>query len=304
VIISHGDENLDVNELGMIARSTGRRPGDIKTTKWAQKGDQFGFSSPVIDGTRVYQIENGSRLKAYDLETGTRSGRRRSAPCRRRRSSWRTASSTSAPRAASSSSSGRRRSREILSEVELPTSKDDNAGQSAGIAEPVFAARRSRAAASSSSRPAASTRSVRRPRSATGLAVDEPASTGEGAPRWCRSSPTELVLKPGQAVKLHAQAVRRKGRFLRDEPAATWALHGLKGTVRRRHVHARRGDRRAGRDDQGDGRRDLRRGARARRASAAVDRDVRRLADGAVPPGWVVVGTAQVRSARSTARRC
>src|SRR3954467_4326783 len=71
VIISHGDENLDVNELAMIAAIDGSQTGDIKTMKWAQKGDQFGFSSPVIDGTRVYQIENGSRLKAYDLEKGT-----------------------------------------------------------------------------------------------------------------------------------------------------------------------------------------------------------------------------------------
>src|SRR5258708_15156040 len=71
VIVSPGDENLDVNELGMIAAIDGSQKGDIKTTKWAQKGEQFGFSSPVIDGQRVYQIENGSRLKAYDLEKGT-----------------------------------------------------------------------------------------------------------------------------------------------------------------------------------------------------------------------------------------
>ena len=54
----------------MIAAIDGSQTGDIKTTKWAVKGDQFGFSSPVIDGTRVYQIDNGSRLKAFDLETG------------------------------------------------------------------------------------------------------------------------------------------------------------------------------------------------------------------------------------------
>src|SRR6185436_7288542 len=71
VIVSHGDENLDVPELGMVAAIDGSQTGDIKTTKWAQKGDQFGFSSPVIDGNRVYQVENGSRLKAYDLERGT-----------------------------------------------------------------------------------------------------------------------------------------------------------------------------------------------------------------------------------------
>src|SRR3989441_805439 len=70
VIVSHGDENLDSSELGMIAAIDGSQAGDIKTTKWAVKGDQFGFSSPVIDGARVYQVENGSRLKAFDLETG------------------------------------------------------------------------------------------------------------------------------------------------------------------------------------------------------------------------------------------
>ena len=35
----------------MIAAIDGSQTGDIKTTKWAVKGDQFGFSSPVIDGT-------------------------------------------------------------------------------------------------------------------------------------------------------------------------------------------------------------------------------------------------------------
>src|SRR4029079_348285 len=70
VIISHGDENLDTNELGMIGAIDGSQSGDIKATKWAVKGDQFGFSSPVLDGTRVYEMENGSRLKAYDVETG------------------------------------------------------------------------------------------------------------------------------------------------------------------------------------------------------------------------------------------
>jgi hypothetical protein len=39
------------------------------------------------------------------------------------------------------------------------------------------------------------------------------------------------VLKPGQTVKLHARLFDAKGRFLREETAATWALQGLKGTL-------------------------------------------------------------------------
>ena len=100
VIVSHGDENLDVSELGMIAAIDGSQTGDIKTTKWAHRGDQFGFSSPVIDGNRVYQIDNGARLKAYDLEKGTLLWTQVVGDAdRRRRWCWPTASSTSAPRA-------------------------------------------------------------------------------------------------------------------------------------------------------------------------------------------------------------
>src|SRR5688572_23587954 len=70
VIVSHGDENLDINELGMIAAIDGSQTGDIKAAKWAVKGIEFGYSSPLIDGTRIYQIDNSSRLKAFDIETG------------------------------------------------------------------------------------------------------------------------------------------------------------------------------------------------------------------------------------------
>ena len=31
---------------------------------------EFGYSSPVTDGTRLYQIDNGSPLVALDIETG------------------------------------------------------------------------------------------------------------------------------------------------------------------------------------------------------------------------------------------
>ena len=54
--------------------------------------------------------------------------------------------------------------------------------------------------------------------------------TGRGAGVSCRSSPTELVLEPGQTVKLRARLFDDKGRFLREEKA-TWALEALQGTV-------------------------------------------------------------------------
>jgi hypothetical protein len=64
----------------------------------------------------------------------------------------------------------------------------------------------------------------------TGWAVDEPADKGDGAPTYVQVAPTELVLKPGQVVQLHARLFDGKGRFLREEKAA-WSLDGLKGSV-------------------------------------------------------------------------
>src|SRR5580765_4166512 len=233
VIVSHGDENLDTNELGLIAAIDGSQTGDIKTTKWAVHGDQFGFSSPVIDGDRVYQIENGSKLNAYDLATG--------------RELWRHTLGTiqKAPLVIADgklyvgTESGKffivkpyPDRAEILSEVELPPSKDDNAGQSVGTPEPIFGG----AAISHGRVFFVSTGGVYAigPKPAkvlTGTAVDAPADKGDGAPAWVQVSPTELVLKPGQTVKLHAKLFDARGRFLREDTSASWSLQGLAGTV-------------------------------------------------------------------------
>src|SRR5688572_11816129 len=62
VFVSHGDENLDVPELGLVAAIDGAQTGDIKTTRWAVKAVEMGYSSPVLDGERLYQIDNSSRL--------------------------------------------------------------------------------------------------------------------------------------------------------------------------------------------------------------------------------------------------
>jgi outer membrane protein assembly factor BamB len=232
VIVSHGDENLDTSELGMIGAIDGSQTGDIKTTKWAAKGDQFGFSSPVLDGNRVYQIENGSRLKAYDFETG--------------RELWRQPLGTvqKAPLVLADgklyvgTESGKffivkpsADRAQVLSEVELPVSKD-SAQQQEGTPEPILAgAAVSRGRIFFVSSDAVYAIGSKTPKTLTGNVVDTPAEKGEGEATLVQVSPTELVLKPGQTVKLRARLFDAKGRFLREEAAATWSLQGLKGTV-------------------------------------------------------------------------
>jgi outer membrane protein assembly factor BamB len=232
VVVSHGDENFDTSELGMIGVIDGSQTGDIKTTKWAFKGDQFGFSSPVIDGSRVYQVENGSRLKAFDLETG--------------RELWRQALGTvqKAPLVLADgklyvgTESGKffivrplADKAEVLSEVQLPLSTN-SVEQAEGTPEPILGgAAVSRGRIFFASSDAVYAFGPKTAKAVTGYAVDTPALKGEGEPAYLQVSPTEMVLKPGQSVKLHARLFDAKGRFLREEPAATWSLQGLTGSV-------------------------------------------------------------------------
>jgi outer membrane protein assembly factor BamB len=289
VIVSHGDENLDTSELGMIAAIDGSQRGDIKTTKWANKGDQFGFSSPVIDGSRVYQVENGSRLKAYDLETG--------------RPLWTQTLGTiqKAPLVLADgklyvgTESGRffivrpgAERAEILSSVELPLSKDDNAGQSAGLPEPVFGgAAISRGRVFFVSTGGVYALGPKAAKTVTGTAVDEAPEKGEGEPASVQVSPTELVLKPGQSVMLHARLFDAMGRLLREETGATWALQGLKGTVTNGTLTTAPDPI----DQAGTIKATV--GALTGEARARIVRPLpwtetfESYADGAVPPGWI-----------------
>ena len=232
VIVSHGDENLDSEDLGMIGAIDGSQTGDIKQTKWAVKGMQFGFSSPVVDGDRVYQIENGSRMRAFDIATG--------------RELWKEDLGTvqKAPPVLADgkiyvgTESGKffilrpgPDRAQVLSMVELPPSKN-SVEQAEGTPEPILGgAAVSRGRIFFASSDAVYAFGPKTAKAVTGMAADEPAVKGDGAPAWVQVAPTELVLKPGQTAKLHASVFDAKGRFLREEPAAAWTLQGLKGTV-------------------------------------------------------------------------
>src|SRR6266850_2735590 len=71
-ILTHSEENLDSNEMGMIVAVDAGSKGEIKKEqiKWQTYGWQGGFSSPVLDGDRLYQVDNGANLAAFDVNTG------------------------------------------------------------------------------------------------------------------------------------------------------------------------------------------------------------------------------------------
>lgn len=70
--ITHSEENLSSSEMGMLSAIDASSKGEIKfeQAKYNVLGWQGGFSSPVIDGDVLYQIDNGANLAAFDSKTG------------------------------------------------------------------------------------------------------------------------------------------------------------------------------------------------------------------------------------------
>jgi outer membrane protein assembly factor BamB len=231
VIISHGDENLHTVQMGMIAALDGTATGTIEQPIWANTGTQFGFSSPVTDGTRVYQAANSGVLHAYDLATGQPLWSQRLGASQRANlvlADGKLYVGTEngqffiirpyADRA------------EILSEVVLPDSTDSCCGSEGTPEQIVAGAAVSRGRVFFVSSDAVYAIGSRQAVPQTGTAAPAPVLAGSGAPAHVQVSPTELVVAPGARVSLTARLFDAQGGFLRETPA-TWTLDALEGTV-------------------------------------------------------------------------
>src|SRR5262247_501372 len=74
--VSHQEENLDTSLMGHLAAIDATAKGLVTKEsnkdkiKWAINNFQLGPSSPVIDGDRLYQVDAGANLFAFDINTG------------------------------------------------------------------------------------------------------------------------------------------------------------------------------------------------------------------------------------------
>ena len=70
--ITHGEENIGTTEMGMVAAIDARRKGDLKEDAYTWKTYGFlpTFASPVMDDARLYSVDNGAIVSAFDLKTG------------------------------------------------------------------------------------------------------------------------------------------------------------------------------------------------------------------------------------------
>jgi outer membrane protein assembly factor BamB len=71
-IITHQEENLDSSEMGLLAAVDAGAKGVIgkEQIKYAIKNFQLGPSSPVLDSDRLYSVDAGANLLAFDTNTG------------------------------------------------------------------------------------------------------------------------------------------------------------------------------------------------------------------------------------------
>lgn len=228
VIVSHSEENLDTSEMGLLGAVDLNSKGEVKKDqmRWAHAGVQMGFSSPVVEGDMLMQIDNGSNVYAYDLNSGKQLWKKTLGTIQKASpvigdGKMYVGNENGKFYILSISKTGA----DVLDMVELPITKD---GAEEITASPAISDGRvyvvSKDAIYCFGRKGPSTKSP-----AYKAPVVKP-STAEAT--FVLVSPTDLALKAGQTVQLHARLFDAQGNFIKEEKAAEWSLAGpLKGTV-------------------------------------------------------------------------
>jgi outer membrane protein assembly factor BamB len=254
VIVSHSEENHNTSAMGMLAAVPAASKGTLtdKDARWLVRGVQAGYASPVSDGERVYVLDNGGVLFAFDLSDG--------------KQLWHQALGTIA------------KASPVLADGKLYIGTE-NTGDAGGkfyivrphadraeildqdwlgtpekseliIASPIVA--RGRVYVTSMDALYAIGPKTA-PTTARSTAVPKPAPVSGtnggsqgGSPATLIVSPTELILKPGASVKLHVQAFDAAGRAVANAGEAAWTLEGLKGTLQNGTFTAEAGGAQAG----------------------------------------------------------
>ena len=224
-ILTHSEENLDSSEMGMMVAVDATAKGPIKKEqiKWTIYGWQGGFSSPVLDGTRLYQLDNSANIAAFDVTTGKQLWLQNLG----------TIQKASPVLADGKLYVGTENGKffilkpsatgcEILDQDQLGTEALPEAiiGSVAISDGRVYVVSDSNIYCIGKKHNSG----------ANGDNTNGPRK-GTGQPASVQVVPTELILKPGEKVNFRVRLFDDKGDFLREEPSATWSLDQLKGTI-------------------------------------------------------------------------
>lgn len=228
-IVTHSEENLDSNEMGRMVALDATAKGDVKPEqiKWTNKGWQGGFSSPVLDGDRLYQIDNGANIGAFDVNTGKQlwlqnlGTIQKASPVLADGKLYVGTENGKFFILKPSATGCEILDQDLLGTEARPEAIIASAAVSNGrvyvVSDSGLYAIGKKSTSSNSGAPAGS--------SAAGTNVSSNPVT------HVQVVPTELILKPGDKVNFRARLFDAQGNFIREEPAATWSLDQLKGTV-------------------------------------------------------------------------
>jgi outer membrane protein assembly factor BamB len=223
-IVSQGEENLDTSDMGLIAAIDAAATGDIgeEQIHWKVPGFLGGFSSPVLDGDRIYQIDNAANLVAFDVATGNQL--------------W-TLNLGTIQRASPVLADGKlyvgtangkfyiiqpgTDSGEILDEVQLGTATE----MEEIFASVAISGGRVYLASSQNLYCIGKKSDTEAPPGQTAMKASPP-----GEPSHLQIVPTELVLAPGDNVEFEARLFDDQGRYV-GVGRASWSLTKLEGTI-------------------------------------------------------------------------
>lgn len=232
--ITHGEENLDTTEMGMIAAVDATRTGVLTPDayKWRTRGFLPSYASPVADADRLYTVDNSAIVGAFDLATGAKVWEK----------TLGTLQKGSPLLADGKLYVGTENGKffilrpgatgvEVLDEDLLGTAQ----APEPIVASPIVADGRIYVTSmdalyaigkrvSPPSRPEAAAARSRR-------GAPEPLRAEADRPATVQVFPYESLLTSGQTVTLTARLFDAKGNFIREEPAAQWTVEQLGGAV-------------------------------------------------------------------------
>lgn len=222
-ILTHSEENLDSSEMGMMVAVDAGLKGEIKKeqTKWSNYGWQGGFSSPVLDGDRMYQVDNGGNIAAFDVNTGKQLWLKNLGTIQKASPVFvdgklYVGTENGKFFILEPSATGVK----ILDEDQLGTEQLPEA-----IIASVAVSNGRVFVVSDSNMYAIGKKSRAQ---SEPLVATSPSTKPAAA---IQVVPTELILKPGDKVNFRVRLFDAQGEFIREEPAASWALDKLAGTI-------------------------------------------------------------------------
>jgi outer membrane protein assembly factor BamB len=227
-IITHSEENLDSNEMGLMAALDASMKGELKMAQlqWKVYGWQGGFSSPVLDGGRLYQVDNGANLAAFDVNSGKQLWLQNLG----------TIQKASPVLADGKLYVGTENGKFFIIEPSATGAKvldEDQLGteqQPEAIIASVAVSDGRVFLVTDSNLYCIGKKQVDRAAGppARTLAASH-AAAAAATPTHVQVVPTDVLLKPGESVRFRVRLFDERGNFIREEKGATWSLDKLNG---------------------------------------------------------------------------